>query len=441
MPGFDRLTLQWKLTGAAALVAGMIVVGTVVGQVGMSFGVDAEHRLATETLPALHEAFRLRAALHELGSAQGPEALTRAWAAVDAEQGALAHLAEHEPREHAEVVAALARWRAGTEVAASRAAAEEALERVLAARTAEATREHERFRAELGGMRAFVSGAGALGVLIVFAVGAYSAWRLSRSLTAAVEHIAGSTEELEGTSAALTTDSTQLTDGFVMQSQAMAETSNAMSRLAAMTHQNAESAGRARELTQRAATSVARADDEMRAVVSAMSELSKNGAAIAAIIRSINDIAFQTSLLALNAAVEAARAGEAGAGFAVVAAEVQQLAARTSTSAEEISTLLSRSTSHISSTTQLVERTSHTFDEVVEGVREVTRLVGQISAASAEQSKGIAALDGAVTQMDSAAHRSGDVATELTRAVTSLEEQAGTLARAAVEIRALVEGA
>ena len=238
----------------------------------------------------------------------------------------------------------------------------------------------------------------------------------------------------------LSGDSTQLTNGLSTQSRAMEQTTSAMSQLSSMTHQNADSAARARALTESAARSVELANDEMKQVVSAMGELAKNGATIASITRSINDIAFQTNVLALNAAVEAARAGQAGAGFAVVANEVQALAQRTGVAATEIDGLLGGSTAHITSTTVLVKKTSHTFAQVVESVREVTRLVGQISSASAEQTRGIDHLGGAVSQMDSAALQSGTVADELTRAVHGLELQAGELSRAAVEIRTLVEG-
>jgi methyl-accepting chemotaxis protein len=171
-----------------------------------------------------------------------------------------------------------------------------------------------------------------------------------------------------------------------------------------------------------------------------MNEISSTSAAIATITRSINEIAFQTNLLALNASVEAARAGQAGAGFAVVANEVQALAQRAGASAREISGLIDGSTARIAEGTSLVKETNEAFQEVVVSVQEVARLIGQISTASAEQAKGIDDVGGAVTQMDGATAQNGAAATHVADAVHGLEDQATALATAVGRIRTLVDG-
>ena len=161
-----------------------------------------------------------------------------------------------------------------------------------------------------------------------------------------------------------------------------------MEEMSAMTKRNAESAGHAKSLADRAGASVGKSNASMQSLVTSMAEISAMGEETAKIVKTIDEIAFQTNLLALNAAVEAARAGEAGAGFAVVADEVRNLAQRAAGAAKNTSELIEETIKKIKDGTVLVEKTNADFSEVASAVTKVTELVGEISASSSEQHAG-----------------------------------------------------
>jgi len=171
-----------------------------------------------------------------------------------------------------------------------------------------------------------------------------------------------------------------------------------------------------------------------------MEELKAASDDISKIIKTIDEIAFQTNILALNAAVEAARAGEAGMGFAVVAEEVRNLAQRSAQAAKETAGKIE---STIAKTTQGVELNSKvaiTLSEIVAKSRQLNELVTEVAGASREQSQGITQVTGAVAQMDKVVQNNAASAEESAGAAQELNGQADALKELGDQLLAMVGG-
>jgi methyl-accepting chemotaxis protein len=183
-----------------------------------------------------------------------------------------------------------------------------------------------------------VGGGAFLVILIVVSLLARS---IARPLLLLTDNLTNAAAELEKTSGDLGQSSRTVADGAHDQAASLEETAASLEEMASMTRRNAENAASAKTLASdtRAAADVGATD--MRQLSEAMHEIKASGDSITKIIRTIDEIAFQTNILALNAAVEAARAGESGLGFAVVADEVRNLARRSAAAAKETSDKIS----------------------------------------------------------------------------------------------------
>jgi methyl-accepting chemotaxis protein len=162
---------------------------------------------------------------------------------------------------------------------------------------------------------------------------------------------------------------------------------------------------------------------------------------VAKIVKNIDEIAFQTNILALNAAVEAARAGEAGAGFAVVAEEVRNLAQRSAQAARETSGRIEDAINKTGHGVEVSGKVARSLKEIIEKARIVDDLVGQIAAASNEQAQGISQVNLAVTAMDKVTQSNAATAEESASASQELNSQAVIQKAAVDELLALVGGA
>lgn len=172
-----------------------------------------------------------------------------------------------------------------------------------------------------------------------------------------------------------------------------------------------------------------------------MEEISKASAETSKIIKTIDEIAFQTNLLALNAAVEAARAGgEAGAGFAVVADDVRNLAMRAGTAAKNTADLIEGTVKKVKNGSELVTRTYAAFDEVTNGTGKAEKLVGEIATASHEQFQGIEQVNKAVAEMDRVVQRNAANAEESASASEELNAQAAQTEGFVEELVYLIDG-
>ncbi len=190
-----------------------------------------------------------------------------------------------------------------------------------------------------------------------------------------------------------------LKDAATKEAAAIQQTSASLDEIASMTRQNAENTTAANQLMQSAKDSIQKANHSMAELITSMGDIAKASEQTQRIVKSIDEIAFQTNLLALNASVEAARAGEAGAGFAVVAGEVRNLAMRAKDSAHDSSVFIEDIVRKVKAGEGLVHTTSEAFDEVTVSSNKVVDLTKDIAVASQEQSQGIGQVNKAIAEM------------------------------------------
>lgn len=226
------------------------------------------------------------------------------------------------------------------------------------------------------------------------------------------------------------TDSAELADRNRTQTEALAETGNAVRQLGDIVARNAEQASEANQLVDSAVKIAAKGGDVVSRVVTTMGEISSSSRKIVDIISVIDEIAFQTNLLALNAAVEAARAGEHGRGFAVVASEVRSLAQRSATAAKEIKQLIENSVDNVAAGGRLVGEAGATMNDLVAGVRGIANIMHQLQSSFAHETGGLQQVDQSLQKMDAVTQSNGELVRSMAATAGNLKDRGDELSAA-----------
>ncbi len=221
--------------------------------------------------------------------------------------------------------------------------------------------------------------------------------------------------------------SVELADGASSQAAALEEASASIEELASMTARNAEGAEGAKSLSDQTRAAADAGASEVKAMAAAMEEIKSSSAEVAKIVKTIDEIAFQTNILALNAAVEAARAGESGMGFAVVADEVRSLAQRSANAARETADKIERAVSTTTRGVEISERVGRSLEEIAAAVHKANSHLAEIATASREQTQGISEINAAVTQIDRVTQSNAATAEESASAAEELRSQSAAL--------------
>jgi methyl-accepting chemotaxis protein len=284
----------------------------------------------------------------------------------------------------------------------------------------------------------WVVGGGALSAVLI---GIAVAFGISRSVTGILRDVSGrlqlGSSEVTSASSQVSTASQTLASSASQQAASLEETSASLTEIGSMTRRNAENAKLANQLATQTRTAAESGAGDMAEMTRAMDDVQQASSNISKIIKTIDEIAFQTNILALNAAVEAARAGEAGAGFAVVAEEVRSLAQRSAKAARETAESIEDAIGKSQRAVASSGRVDGQLREIVGKIREVDQLVSEISLASTEQDQGIQQIARAVTQMDAVTQSNAATSEESAAAAEELSAQARMLQSAVEDLQQL----
>jgi methyl-accepting chemotaxis protein len=265
-----------------------------------------------------------------------------------------------------------------------------------------------------------------LGLVINFAL--ISTYQ-TNPIWAALQGLAARTRDIYANSRAMEEASDAMSHSSAIQSATMEETGSSLAEVLSMTRQNTDKTKQMNTLVDDTTKIVSRTNTFMKDLTHSMEDINRASEETSKIVKTIDEIAFQTNLLALNAAVEAARAGASGAGFAVVAGEVRNLAMRSAEAAKNTAVLIEDTVKKIKAVTDLVNKTNQEFTEVAARSSEIGTMIADINSVSQKQERGIEQINSSIQNADQTIEQNIAHADELSALVEDTTHQAEMIRR------------
>ena len=280
-------------------------------------------------------------------------------------------------------------------------------------------------------------------VVVLFALGvgivAFFVVRSSSNTLGQLSHeLAEGAEQVASASVQVSSSSQSLAQGASEQAASLEETSSSTEEIGSMTRKNADNSDQSAKLMADMAGKISEGNHKLNAMVTSMNEISASSEKISKIIKTIDEIAFQTNILALNAAVEAARAGEAGMGFAVVADEVRNLAQRCAQAAKDTSSLIEDSVAKSQEGGRKLDEVAKAIGAITADAEKVKTLVDEVQVGSEEQARGLDQISKAVSQMEQVTQKAAANAEESAAAGEELNAQADAMRNIVSQLVAVV---
>ena len=279
-----------------------------------------------------------------------------------------------------------------------------------------------------------------LGTFAIAGFALYLTNGVSGPISRIVLGLAGASEQVASASTQLSKASQEISEGASEQASTLEQVSSSLEELTSMTKQNADNSLEAEKLSSATKKSTQEGNNQMVAINSAMKEIGSSSEEMKKIIKSLQEITFQTNMLALNAAVEAARAGEHGRGFAVVAEEVRNLARKAAEFAKTTEALVFESADQVKEGMTQSEKTTAVFVEILEKANKLSELVAEVSAATQEQARGLNQITLSVTEMDKVVQGNAANAEEGASTSEELNSQAKSLEGMVRELAVIISG-
>ena len=230
-----------------------------------------------------------------------------------------------------------------------------------------------------------------------------------------------------GASEQLSASAQTLSQGTTEQASSVQELASQISTISEEVKNTADGALCVRSQTHQAGEKILLCNQKMQDLVEAMERIQTSSGQITKILKTIDDIAFQTNILALNAAVEAARAGSAGKGFAVVAEEVRNLAGKSAEAAKNTSDLIANSTDAVHIGTKIAQNTADVLQDVVTGIQSVVEAIDHIAIVSNEQSDSVEQVSEGINQIAVVVQNNSSTAVEAAAASEQLSAEAASM--------------
>ena len=251
--------------------------------------------------------------------------------------------------------------------------------------------------------------------------------KLNRGLSATLGQINYSADQVASGADQVSSGAQALAQGATEQASAVEELAATINSISNQVKETAENASEARLQSNTAGDEMEKCNGLMNDMMEAMEEITQKSNEIGKIIKTIEDIAFQTNILALNAAVEASRAGTAGRGFAVVADEVRNLASKSSDASKDTAELIESSIKAVARGTQLANSTAQSLVKAVDDVRTAAVNVEKIADAAEKQAEAVGQVTLGVSQISDVVQTNSATAEESAAASSELSNQADML--------------
>ena len=251
--------------------------------------------------------------------------------------------------------------------------------------------------------------------------------KLNRDLSSTLGQINYSADQVASGSDQVSSGAQALAQGATEQASAVEQLAATITNISHQVKETAQNASEARQQSNTAGDEMDKCNVLMHDMMEAMEEITHKSNEIGKIIKTIEDIAFQTNILALNAAVEASRAGSAGRGFAVVADEVRNLASKSSDASKDTAELIESSIKAVQRGTQLANTTAQSLVKAVDDVRTAATNVEKIADAAEKQAEAVGQVTLGVSQISDVVQTNSATAEQSAAASSELSNQADTL--------------